>query len=389
MQLILGFVALAASSGSPLVLGAALAASSGSPPDGCASLVHGFSWPHSGALPHLSNVTDEAGCCVACSDVAACTTWTLHPASGCWLHGKQDGVPVAVPCGDHAQCISGARKGGVLPPVVPTAPPTPPPRPRPTALATPSAAHLAFHEDNLGAISHFGMQTFAAKSQRHVTGFAEAFPPSKFTPTQLDVDQWVRAAASFGAKYYVLVADHFSGFSLYPTTAHSYSIAHSPGCPSKNIIADFVAACLRHNVRPAYYYSVHQNWYYNVSHFTTPTHAEQAGFEAMALTQLEEIREIFIAGGAGVAEIWFDAGVMQTDGFVSRVNDFVSQKLKGATCHSCANMPDVDAVSWMGNENTQMSYPMWNANDENVTFINQKGKPFGIPDGTRWVPAHW
>ena len=93
----------------------------------------------------------------------------------------------------------------------------------------------------------------------------------------------MRAAKSFGAKYYVLVADHFSGFSLYPTKAHSasstrilgktmrevrtkerwkgrrtptqdpstdlaaqsadYSIAHSPGCPSANIIADFVAAC--------------------------------------------------------------------------------------------------------------------------------------------------
>ena len=53
------------------------------------------------------------------------------------------------------------------------------------------------------------------------------------------------AAKSFGAKYYVLVADHFSGFSLYPTTAHNYSIAHSPECPSRNIIADFVTACQR------------------------------------------------------------------------------------------------------------------------------------------------
>ena len=33
-----------------------------------------------------------------------------------------------------------------------------------------------------------------------------------------------------------------------------------------------------------------------------------------------------------------------------------------ATCHSCANMKDVHAVSWMGNEETVMPYPMWNAN---------------------------
>ena len=61
---------------------------------------------------------------------SACTTWTLHPASGCWLHGKQDG-PVAVPCGDHAQCMTGARKGTVLPPVPPPVPPAPTPHPAP------------------------------------------------------------------------------------------------------------------------------------------------------------------------------------------------------------------------------------------------------------------
>ena len=76
---------------------------------------------------------------------------------------------MAVPCGDHAECVSGAREGGALPPVPPKPPtpkpPTPPPaRPRPVTLATPSAAHLAFHEDNVGAISHFGMQARPAPS---------------------------------------------------------------------------------------------------------------------------------------------------------------------------------------------------------------------------------
>ena len=33
-----------------------------------------------------------------------------------------------------------------------------PSRPPPVALAVPSVAHLRFHEDNIGAISHFGMQ---------------------------------------------------------------------------------------------------------------------------------------------------------------------------------------------------------------------------------------
>ena len=253
----------------------------------------------------------------------------------------------------------------------------------------PSKAHLLFHEDNLGAISHFGMQTFAPTAQRRVNGFAHHFPPAAFAPTELSVDQWVSAAASFGAKYYVLVADHFSGFSLYPTAAHSYSIAHSPRCPSKNIVADFVASCLKHGLRPGFYYSVHENWYYNVSAFNLTDPKKQQAFEDMAMHQLAEIQQIFVDAGADVAEIWFDAGVRQSNEFVQRVNDFVAKQLPStATCHSCGNMPDVHAVSWMGNEDTIMSYPMWNANTDTLDYIGSQGKPFGIPDGTRWVPAH-
>ena len=60
----------------------------------------------------------------------------------------------------------------------------------------------------------------------------------------------------------------------------------------------------------------------------------------------------------------FDAGVKQAPAFVARVNDFVKSKLPNATCHSCGNMPDVHAVSWMGNEQTVMPYPLYNSNDQ-------------------------
>ena len=69
--------------------------------------------------------------------------------------------------------------------------------------------------------------------------------------------------------------------------------------------------------------------------------------------------------------------------------DFVAKQLPStATCHSCGNMPDVHAVSWMGNEETRMSYPMWNANTETLDYLGSGGKPFGVPNGSRWVPAH-
>jgi alpha-L-fucosidase len=40
---------------------------------------------------------------------------------------------------------------------------------------------------------------------------------SEWDPDKLDTDEWARVAASFGAKYIVLVADHMAGFALWGT----------------------------------------------------------------------------------------------------------------------------------------------------------------------------
>eukprot|EP00039_Didymoeca_costata_P023435 m.7098 g.7098 ORF g.7098 m.7098 type:complete len:492 (+) comp3647_c0_seq1:90-1565(+) len=249
--------------------------------------------------------------------------------------------------------------------------------------ATPSKAHLLFHEDTVGAICHFNMQTMVASNKRSCPN---TFAQSTFDPEQLDTDQWVSTAKSFGAKYFVLVVDHFSGFSVWPTSVHNYSVAASSWRGGKgDVVADFLASCNKYGMRPAFYYSVHENWYKNVCSFNLSNPTLQQEFEDMAMTQLQELATRF---GNDTAEIWFDAGVRQSNAFVERVNNFVSTKLpETATCHSCQNMPDVNAVSWMGNEETVMPYPMWNTNDAQCSY-NGAGKSYGIPGGSRWCPAH-
>lgn len=43
-------------------------------------------------------------------------------------------------------------------------------------------------------------------------------------PFALDTDEWVAAAASFGAKYIVLVADHMTGFTLWDTQVRAATL---------------------------------------------------------------------------------------------------------------------------------------------------------------------
>ena len=186
--------------------------------NGSVRAVRGYSFPDSvtcGKGPcHLPNISDWRSCCRTCVD-SGCVTWTHHPENGCWLHGNfTHSSPVAVACGDGNQCVTGpnVRAGRPLPPVTPPSP-APPAVPIITGpLTRPSQAHLLFHEDNLGAISHFGMQTFLPRSKRGCGLIGHMpDPATTFTPEQLDTDQWVKTAKSFGARYYVLVVDHFSG----------------------------------------------------------------------------------------------------------------------------------------------------------------------------------
>ena len=168
--------------------------------------------------------------------------------------------------------------------------------------------------------------------------------------------------------------------------AHNYSVASSPWRGGKgDVVADLIASCKKYGLRPAVYYSVHENWYEDVCSFNLTSAAKQHAFEDMAMLQLTELAEKY---GDALAEIWFDAGVKQSLEFVARVDTFVSQKLPStATCHSCQNMPSVSAVSWMGNENTVMPYPNWNANDDQCSIMGSGGV-FGKAGGTRWCPAH-
>lgn len=257
------------------------------------------------------------------------------------------------------------------------------PVPVSSSLAIPSAAHLRFHDDNIGVICHFNMQTFVNHGDRRCP---HKFPADTFNPVKLDTDQWLAAAASFGARYFVLVADHFSGFSTFPTNAHNYSVKYSKWRQGKgNVIADFLASCKKYNIRPAVYYSVHENWEFDVCNFNLSDPIKQAKYEDMVMEQLAELGKYY---GDDLAELWFDAGVHQAPSFVKRVNDFISTKLPdSATCHSCSNMPDTHMVSWMGNEHSEMPYPVWNANTDDCSK-NGHGGSYGEPYGTTWCPAH-
>lgn len=87
----------------------------------------------------------------------------------------------------------------------------------------PSPQQLEWQDLEFGVLIHFGTNTFLDREWGDGTA-----SPQVFAPTQLDAEQWIRAAKAAGAKYVVLVAKHHDGFCLWPTRQTDYSVKSSP-----------------------------------------------------------------------------------------------------------------------------------------------------------------
>ena len=138
---------------------------------------------------------------------------------------------------------------------------------------------LAWTKREIGMMYSFDMISFmnSGFSTQYfcigVGGSATVLPsPSTFDPIQIDLDDWLQAASYIGAKYAVLVAQHCSGFSMWPTDIkaetgfdYTYSIKYSPlRAGQYDIVKEFVTKCKEYNILPGLYYSLNQNFYLNV-----------------------------------------------------------------------------------------------------------------------------
>jgi len=87
----------------------------------------------------------------------------------------------------------------------------------------PSPQQVEWQDLEMGAIIHFGPNTFL--DQEWGDGTADA---KLFNPTQFDPEQWMQALRSAGFKYVIFVAKHHDGFCLWPTAQTDYSVKSSP-----------------------------------------------------------------------------------------------------------------------------------------------------------------
>lgn len=223
-------------------------------------------------------------------------------------------------------------------------------------IVIPNDIQLAWADAEVGVLIHFDMPVYQASYNfRNWGTHPEA---SVFNPTELDTDQWLETAHKLGAKYAVLVAKHCSGFSLWPTEAHDYSIKQSPWKDGKgDIVADFVASCKKYNIKPGIYASTTANGYLyvdNPGRVQAGSPVTQEEYNRIVIQQLTELWTNY----GDLFEIWFDGGVLSKEQGGADILSLVQELQPNAIAFQ-GPYGHPNLIRWVGNEEGVAPYPCW------------------------------
>ena len=251
-------------------------------------------------------------------------------------------------------------------------------------ILLPTEKQMEWADCEVGVIIHLDLQTFdpAYNAQPFDNSGAKIF-----NPDMLDTDQWIKVAADGGAKYAVLTAKHGTGFTLFPSAVNAFSIANSPYKNGKgDVVADFVASCKKHGVRPGVYYNTNVNNYYGAKRgISADGDAERTALYYKAvMRQLEELW----SGYGEFFEIWFDGGCLPPEqGGPDIVSLLEKYQPNAITFQSPPFVPN--GIRWVGNERATAEFDCWatvGSSRDSFDGLTEKVRS-GDPYGEIWRAA--
>ena len=253
----------------------------------------------------------------------------------------------------------------------------------------PTSCQEEWADMEMGVIIHHCMETYHPEIPEDQWKKAGSLMPAEsFAPTDENTDQWIGTAAKMGAKYAVLVANHCSGFSLWPTKENDYSMAKSPYRNGQaDVVKDFVESCKKYGVRPGLYYSTGCNTHCGINDdeeidYRSAHYQQYVGMVTRQLTELwSQYGEMF--------EIWFDGGVVPLETGGSDILGLLRKYQPNAICFQGPSGHPTN-LRWVGNENGCAPIDCWStAGTGSTGFADTSVDETGIgrPDGAYWIPA--
>ncbi len=227
-------------------------------------------------------------------------------------------------------------------------PPTPAPAAQNFADIKPSPQQLQWQNLEMGAIIHFGTNTFLDREWGDGTA-----SPGVFQPSDVDTDQWMQAAKAAGIRYVVLVAKHHDGFALWPTKQTDYSVKSSPWLQGKGDLVRMAADSARK-------YGLGFGVYLSPWDRHDPRYANPQEYDKFYLAELDELA----TGYGQLEEFWLDgagSGNRKYD-FDSILDDLRVYQPNTMVFADTALYKYAD-LRWAGTESGKVDYENWNVID--------------------------
>lgn len=212
----------------------------------------------------------------------------------------------------------------------------------------PSPQQVEWQDLEMGAIIHFGPNTFLDREWGDGTA-----DPAVFNPTQFDPDQWMQALQSAGIKYVILVAKHHDGFCLWPTSQTDYSVVKSPFENGHgDILGRVEQAARKYGLKFGVYLSP---WDRHDPRYNNP-----AEYDKYYAAELDELAQNY----GQLEEFWLDGA-----GSAGHVYNFprIIEELRtyqpNTLVFADVGLFEYGDIRWAGNEDGIIPYENWNGID--------------------------
>jgi len=212
----------------------------------------------------------------------------------------------------------------------------------------PSPPQVEWQDLEIGAIIHFGTNTFLDREWGDGTA-----DPKVFNPTQFNPEQWMEALQSAGVRYVVFVAKHHDGFCLWPTAQTDYSVKSSPW---ENGHGDMV----RRVEQAARKYGLRFGVYLSPWDRHEPRYKNPAEYDNYYSAELRELAQ----GYGELEEFWLDGA--GSEGHVYNFPRIVEElRMSQPNTLVFADMAlfEYGDIRWAGNEEGIIPYENWNVID--------------------------
>ena len=212
----------------------------------------------------------------------------------------------------------------------------------------PTGQQLEWQDLEMGAIIHFGPNTFMDREWGDGTA-----DPKVFNPTQFNPDQWMQALRAAGIRYVIFVAKHHDGFCLWPTAQTDYSVKSSPFESGKGDVVGRVEEAARK-------YGMKFGVYLSPWDRHEPRYSNSAEYDKYYASELDELAQNY----GQLEEFWLDGA--GSGGHVynfPRIIEELRMLQPNTLVFADTALFEYGDIRWVGNEDGVIPYENWNVID--------------------------